>query len=444
MSNDAASKPPLAYADAGGEKQDPTKSPGTGEDLGPGDMSVINGANGVLGGRSGNGNPLAAKEGDRDPAITDADVKNANGHPSALAAKDDTAASPADGQKPTPDDPSATSPTNNGQQDTTSAPTTDGDKTPTTDPNPTSADGTTPKLAPGLGPDVASVAPDLQNDPQQKLMPQSATSPADGTTAAAGLTDPKLSTPNTPNTPNTTTSPDQLKPASLSPFTSPSPQDTATSSSCKSFLMRKEYSTLTDAEKAGYARALKCVRSKPSRFNTDPHFNAADDWTLLHIRMMKYVHFTAFFTVFHRGFIAIIEQDLVACGLPKGMGMPWVDWTKTSDDPSTNAFFSDNPEWGLGTNGKGDSSECPWSKGKAVIDGALRDHYFNAPFRHRLCRGFNNLDSSHPYPHFGNNCSTFINAHFVSSLGKTHDKGKFFDFSSALEISQLAKQEYGE
>lgn len=202
---------------------------------------------------------------------------------------------------------------------------------------------------------------------------------------------------------------------------------------CTNPLIRKEYSTLTASEKKAYSDAMKCVRAKPSRFRTGAEWNRADDWALLHIRMLKYVHFTAYFLVFHRGFTAVVERDLNECGWK--LGLPWVDWTKTAQDPSTNAIFDSSPAYGLGSNGHGNSTDCPWQSGLVVSDGSLADHWFNAPFRHKLCRQFNNMNVHQPNPHMGSNCTTFINANFVKGLGTTHDNGKYFDFSSAVEIS---------
>ena len=336
------------------------------------------------------------------------------------------------------------------------------------------------KSPPGLGPDVKSVAPALESDPSNKNMPGPA--PVDGA-AGAGLSDdhavnatetkPLITAQRGSTMPGSTpadgstiprlgsgtqsdiaTSPDQSDtsftppPASQSQSSTPgrnkfgvpdtlsSPFDTTTVGAgpltgCTKPRIRKEYSTLTREEKKAYVDAIKCVRAQPSRFG--PQYNAMDDWTLLHIRMVKYVHFTAYFTLFHRGFTAIVERDLNQCGFP--LGLPWVDWTKTAQDPSTNAVFDGDQEYGLGTNGQGDADDCPWGTGLAVTDGALADQYFNAPFRHRLCRQFNNLDVNTPSPHFGSNCTTFISPAFIKGLGNTHDKGRFFDFSSALEIS---------
>ncbi|KAJ9475560.1 Tyrosinase [Pseudozyma hubeiensis] len=323
------------------------------------------------------------------------------------------------------------------------------------------------KLAPGLGPDEKSVAPALENDPHGANMPKSAAAgpqvdgkPAlpvavdpTGATAVAkdpanpdsSVVDPNVAVdpiaPKAPVDPNAPVDPKAPTLAAVGAATLPNNAMSktpttfiTTPSNCTHPLIRKEYSSLTRSEKLSFINAIKCVRSKPSRFHTTtPGWNAADDWTLLHIRMVKYVHFTAYFTLFHRGFTAIVERDLNLCGF--ALGLPWVDWTKTYDDPSTNAVFDSDPETGLGTDGKGDNKDCPWKTGLAVTDGALSEHFFNAPFRHRLCRQFNNLDVSSPSPHFGSNCTTFINKDFVANLGKTHDDGKFFDFSSALEIS---------
>uniref|UniRef100_V5EZJ3 Tyrosinase copper-binding domain-containing protein n=1 Tax=Kalmanozyma brasiliensis (strain GHG001) TaxID=1365824 RepID=V5EZJ3_KALBG len=329
------------------------------------------------------------------------------------------------------------------------------------------------KLAPGLGPDSKSVAAAFESDPGEKNMPKTVpgSTGVDASTQAGADAGPDSVSVAAPvavagkatqqnllangqpdstqnltlngagqvnNATNRTASPNLSDPNTLQTSLlqvdgTNSAQSQLSSRGCRQLRIRKEYSTLTNAEKKAFADAIKCVRSKPSRYQTGPGWNAADDWTLLHIRMVKYVHFTAYFLPFHRGFLAIVERDLNNCGFH--LGLPWVDWTKTSVDPSTNALFSSDPAFGLGTNGRGDNSECPWQTGLAVIDGALANHYFNAPFRHRLCRQFNNLDVNAPNPHFGNNCTTFINPTFVSGLGKTHDNGRFFDFSSALEIS---------
>lgn len=292
---------------------------------------------------------------------------------------------------------------------------------------PASAPG---NMAPGLGPNTKSVTPAFQSDPNEQNMPKTAPGTPDsstGSTPSGTATQDMLIGGTAPSSDqNTTSSPLQTSLLRISPHPPSCP-------GCKQIRIRKEYSTLSRSEKKAFADAIKCVRSKPSRYQTDPGWNAADDWTLLHIRMVKYVHFTAYFTLFHRGFLAIVERDLNQCGF--NQGLPWVDWTKTPTDPSTNPLFDSNPEYGLGTDGHGDNSECPWQTGLAVVDGALSNLYFNAPFRHRLCRQFNNLDVNSPDPHFGSNCTTFITPSFVKGLGTTHDNGRFFDFSSALEIS---------
>ncbi len=93
---------------------------------------------------------------------------------------------------------------------------------------------------------------------------------------------------------------EQAKGSAGMPLLGQNASDTTTTSTCTKIWTRKEYSTMTVEEKTQFANAFKCVRSKPSRFKSDPGWNAADDWTLLHIRMVKYVHFSAFFLVFHR------------------------------------------------------------------------------------------------------------------------------------------------
>lgn len=226
---------------------------------------------------------------------------------------------------------------------------------------------------------------------------------------------------------------EQAKGSAGMPLLGQNATETASTSTCTKIWTRKEYSTMTVEEKTQFANAFKCVRSKPSRFKSDPGWNAADDWTLLHIRMVKYVHFSSFFLPFHRGFSAIVERDLQECGFQ--LGLPWVDWTLTAEDPSTNAIFDGNPAYGLGTNGKGNSTNCPWKTGTEVTDGALADHWFNAPFKHKLCRQFNNMDVKLPNAHFGSNCTTFISESFLKGLAITHNDGSFFDFSSAVEIS---------
>ncbi|PWY99294.1 Di-copper centre-containing protein [Testicularia cyperi] len=280
------------------------------------------------------------------------------------------------------------------------------------------------KPAPGLGAEANSVPPTL--DPDNKLMPKPDPSSKSGTDPTTGDGSSLAAVAAPANADSSV----PAQPASTDPGAANSAIPSG--SNCTQIVERKEYSTLTNAEKKAYVDAIKCLRRKPSRYG-DSNMNALDDWTLLHMQMIKYVHFTAYFLPFHRGFVAIAERDLRECGFP--LGMPWIDWTQHSDDPSASAIFNGDPTFGFGTDGKGSNSNCAFGSGKQVTDGAFANMVFNAPFQHNLCRQFNNLDVQQPNPHWGSNCTTFLTEQFVNGVMTTHTDGKFFDFAAALEVS---------
>ncbi|PVI06676.1 Di-copper centre-containing protein [Periconia macrospinosa] len=116
--------------------------------------------------------------------------------------------------------------------------------------------------------------------------------------------------------------------------------------------IRKEYGDLTKDERLEYIRAVKCIRSKPSKLPAGKYPGAKtryDDFVVVHMNMTPSVHSTANFMHWHRYYIWAYETALkTECDF-KG-SQPYWNWGKYSDLPTSPIFNGD--EWSMGGNGE--------------------------------------------------------------------------------------------
>ncbi|EAW12396.1 tyrosinase family protein [Aspergillus clavatus NRRL 1] len=116
--------------------------------------------------------------------------------------------------------------------------------------------------------------------------------------------------------------------------------------------IRREWGSLTRAERKEYINAVKCLASKPSK--SDPAFapgarNRYDDFVAVHINQTWVIHATGNFLTWHRYFTWAYEQALRnECGYTGYQ--PYWAWNKYADDPLNSPIF-DGSEYSMSGDG---------------------------------------------------------------------------------------------
>lgn len=122
----------------------------------------------------------------------------------------------------------------------------------------------------------------------------------------------------------------------------------------KNTAVRKEWSTLTPAEKTNYINAVQCLAKKPAKTPAGIAAGAKnryDDFVATHINQTLFIHGTGNFLSWHRYFTWSYEQVLRnECGY-KGY-QPYYNWPKWASDPLKSPAFD-----GSSTSLSGDGSK---------------------------------------------------------------------------------------
>ncbi|KAG9093229.1 hypothetical protein FS749_014814 [Ceratobasidium sp. UAMH 11750] len=162
---------------------------------------------------------------------------------------------------------------------------------------------------------------------------------------------------------------------------------------CTKPAVRKEYRTLSVAEKVEFARALLCLGTKPhssklyktrlaggiALINETASFY--DDWVYLHMDTNTKTHVTALFFPWHRWYLDAFERTLKETCQFKGT-IPYWDWTKDVANIKAAPIFEANSTYGLGTWG---TKESDWT----VTDGAFSKIIRAYPVPHIIRRNYN-------------------------------------------------------
>ncbi|KAG8683107.1 hypothetical protein FRC09_016289, partial [Ceratobasidium sp. 395] len=132
---------------------------------------------------------------------------------------------------------------------------------------------------------------------------------------------------------------------------------------CKNPRVRKEWRTLTKAEKKAWIDGVKCMSSMPhseTLYKTRiaggvPLINKNgthyDDWTYLHVDPNVKTHITALFFPWHRWYLDAFERAMkINCGF--NGTMPYWNWSLDVADFSKSPIFDADPVYGIGTWGK--------------------------------------------------------------------------------------------
>ncbi|KAH8880978.1 tyrosinase [Thozetella sp. PMI_491] len=123
--------------------------------------------------------------------------------------------------------------------------------------------------------------------------------------------------------------------------------------------IRREWSSLSAAERIAYTNAVKCLMSKPSKFTSEEAPGAKtryDDFVAVHINQTLTIHGTANFLSWHRYFTWTYEQTLRnECGY-KGY-QPYWNWGKYAFDPVNSPVF-DGSATSMSGNGVFEPHNC--------------------------------------------------------------------------------------
>ncbi|KAF2095406.1 Di-copper centre-containing protein [Rhizodiscina lignyota] len=150
--------------------------------------------------------------------------------------------------------------------------------------------------------------------------------------------------------------------------------------------LRREWRSLSTAEKLDYVEAVQCLYKKPSPMR--PNTTIYEDFAWTHNRHANETHQTAALLPWHRYYISIYEKALQHyCGY-KGTLVYW-NWALDWEEPANSPIF--DPDTGLGGDGIAGGAVTP-SFGHCLHDGPFahfRALYVNSRYApHCLARGF--------------------------------------------------------
>ncbi|KAH7041268.1 uncharacterized protein B0I36DRAFT_371542 [Microdochium trichocladiopsis] len=130
-------------------------------------------------------------------------------------------------------------------------------------------------------------------------------------------------------------------------------------------IVRREWDDMTRDSRLAFIAAVKCMKSKPSRYPkgvVPAAISLYDDLTTTHINGSFVIHFSGIFLSWHRRFVHIFEEQLYECGYPRNLGTPYWDWTRTPDIDKVAMF--DGSDESLGGNGDWDPTAQAIALGK--------------------------------------------------------------------------------
>lgn len=216
---------------------------------------------------------------------------------------------------------------------------------------------------------------------------------------------------------------------------------------CTHPVVRREWRTLSIAEKAEWIRAVKCLTTLPHTDALTPLVNPSDippvntsgsyydDFVYIHMDLNTHIHSTGLFLPWHRWYVSVYEVALKEkCGF-KGVSPYW-NWSMDASDFEHGTIFQESDrEIGLG--GWGDPS-----KDFSVTDGAFYDFTLSYPSPHILRRNF----TLQPYIGFGDqeiftDPAKYANTSFTfSEMRKltTGYEGDFKGFQKYFEATEGA------
>ncbi|KAF2749222.1 monooxygenase [Sporormia fimetaria CBS 119925] len=142
----------------------------------------------------------------------------------------------------------------------------------------------------------------------------------------------------------------------------PAPQIPSTPSSpartCANPIVRREWRAMHESQQQDYLRAVKCLKTIPSRLGKD--HTLYDDFPYVHSRTGKKIHDAAPFLAWHRYFLHIYESALKTECSYDGT-LPYWNWRLDFTNITSSPIFS--PRTGFGGNGS------PSLSTESILDG---------------------------------------------------------------------------
>ncbi|KAI6790804.1 Di-copper centre-containing protein [Hortaea werneckii] len=132
-------------------------------------------------------------------------------------------------------------------------------------------------------------------------------------------------------------------------------RECGTEPSCtrEKLVFRREYGSLSKAERLEYVDAVKCLQQLPPRTPSTAAAGAKsrfDDFVVTHINQTLTIHFTGNFMPWHRWFVHEYEKALrEECGYTGYQ--PYWDWPRYASAPQDSPIFDGSPT-SLGGNGE--------------------------------------------------------------------------------------------
>lgn len=125
------------------------------------------------------------------------------------------------------------------------------------------------------------------------------------------------------------------------------------SCSLKNIRVRREWGTLSKAQRKNYIKAVQCLQEKPARTPATVASGAKtrfDDFVATHINQTLTIHYTANFLSWHRYYTWLYEEALrKECGF-KG-DQPYWDWAKTARTGLLSSPIFDGSDTSMSGNG---------------------------------------------------------------------------------------------
>ncbi|KAL2193816.1 tyrosinase-like protein [Corynascus similis CBS 632.67] len=119
--------------------------------------------------------------------------------------------------------------------------------------------------------------------------------------------------------------------------------------------IRREWRTLSKAQRKSYIKAVQCLQAKPSKLEDGVAAGSKtlfDDFVYVHMMATTFIHFTGNFLIWHRNFIHVYEKELNACGYKDAL--PYWEWGYDVEAPHLSPIFD-----GSDTSMSGDGEFVP-------------------------------------------------------------------------------------